>query len=131
MFRKLAIHLIIFAIFLQAGRDALAGLWYLVNQEAITEQHCINKYEPELMCQGKCYLQEVLEEQHQPEEQNPIKIPPSEERLPFLALPLLVHSYSEVAHLGHSLRHNFYYGLPRGRLLAFSLFQPPKGIMVH
>jgi len=127
MLHKLAISFLLIAIALQAGRDALAGLWFLANQEVITEQHCVNKYEPELMCHGKCYLQDVLEEQHQQEEQNPLKIPPSEERLPFLALPLFFNSFREAAYRDHLLSHNFYYGFPSGRLLAFSLFHPPRG----
>jgi hypothetical protein len=127
MLHKLAIYIILIAIFLQAGWDALAGLWFFANQQALTEQHCINRYEPELMCHGKCYLQEVLEEQHQQEEQNPVKIPPYEERLPFLVLPLFFNSYKGAAYSDHLLRHNFYYGLPAGRLLAFSFFHPPRG----
>lgn len=33
---------------------------FKVNQDEITEEHCINKDKPELNCDGKCYLKEQL-----------------------------------------------------------------------
>ena len=61
MIHRLLAILLIGALLLQSGREAVIGLWYRINQERITEQYCINKEEPLLMCQGKCYLQKVIE----------------------------------------------------------------------
>jgi hypothetical protein len=36
-------------------------LHFYMNQEAITETHCVNKDKPELNCNGQCHLQKLLE----------------------------------------------------------------------
>lgn len=125
MLRKLIIYFFVVAIAVQAGRDALTGLWYLANQKAITEQYCVNKAEPLLMCQGKCYLQNVLEEQHQPSDEHPFKLPASEERINFV-LPLTYSKKQFCLSLLSLKSSNFYYRLPKNRLAAFDLFHPPR-----
>lgn len=34
--------------------------YFYLNQEAITDQYCVNKNEPEKNCHGKCHLEKVL-----------------------------------------------------------------------
>ena len=125
MLHKLIIHILIIAIAIQTGRDALISLWFLANREAITDQYCINQDEPLLMCQGTCYLQNVLEEQHQPNDHNPLKIPSTEERISFI-LPLI--AYQRVQYIDVLLQRSgdFYYTLPKSRLAIASLFHPPQ-----
>ena len=43
---------------------------FKINQEFIIEFFCINKGEPELMCNGKCYLTKQLEETESPQNQD-------------------------------------------------------------
>lgn len=35
---------------------------YLRNQDIITDLFCINKAQPQMMCKGKCYLKQQLED---------------------------------------------------------------------
>ena len=45
---------------------------FYINQDAIAEEHCVNKEKPELNCHGQCHLQEVLTvDTPSPEEQSP------------------------------------------------------------
>lgn len=43
---------------------------YVVNQDYIAEYLCINKDKPEMHCDGKCYLMQMLEEQRNEKKQN-------------------------------------------------------------
>src|SRR5690606_2414529 len=43
---------------------------YVINQDYIAEYLCINKDKPEMHCDGKCYLMEMLDEQNQQKKQN-------------------------------------------------------------
>ncbi len=43
---------------------------YVINQDYIAEYLCINKDKPEIHCDGKCYLMEMLAEQNQQKKQN-------------------------------------------------------------
>ena len=86
MFHRLLAILLIGGLLLQSSREALIGLWFKSNQERIAEQHCINKDEPLLMCQGKCYLQKVIETEAREDAPGPAKRPAPEERMPFHAL---------------------------------------------
>ncbi|MEZ4979165.1 MAG: hypothetical protein R2772_07690 [Chitinophagales bacterium] len=47
-------------LFIISANHLLIFAWYLANQEAITEQFCVNKDKPELQCNGKCHLNDVL-----------------------------------------------------------------------
>lgn len=86
MFCRFIAFLLIGALALASGRDAVIGLWYLANRQRITEQYCINKNNPELMCQGKCHLQEVLEGSGSEEPEIPLLPILPQEQLPFHAL---------------------------------------------
>lgn len=42
-----------------SSRLAVFATWSL-HQEFITEQHCVNKAKPEMLCSGRCYLNDQL-----------------------------------------------------------------------
>jgi len=44
------------------SQQAVVVMHFKLNQIAITEQFCINKNNPELHCNGKCYLSKELQE---------------------------------------------------------------------
>ena len=126
MFHRLLAILVIGALLLQSGREAAIGLWFWANQQWVTEHYCVNKEEPLLMCQGKCYLQKVIETEAQKDASSPAKIPAPEERMPFHAIlsPRLLKAGFLVAPLlGKSI---FYYYSPHSVELASTLFRPPR-----
>lgn len=43
---------------------------YVINQDYIAEYLCINKDKPEMHCNGKCYLMEMLANENQEKKQN-------------------------------------------------------------
>ena len=55
---------ILFILFIafQAIHLPILSIWLSVNQEYIAENLCINRFEPELMCSGRCYVNEQTEE---------------------------------------------------------------------
>ncbi len=117
--------MLIGGLLLQSGREALIGLWFHANQEQIAEQYCINKEEPLLMCQGKCYLQKVIETEVGEDAPAPAKLPAPEERMPFYALlapRLLKAGFSVTSLSGNS---QFRYQPLYSAELAFTLFRPP------
>lgn len=123
--RPLAI-LLIGALLLQSGREAAIGLWFWVNQELLAEQYCINKDEPLLMCQGKCYLQKVIETESSEGNPFPAKIPAPEERMPFYALPAPRSLKAPFSRVLFSGKPDFYYQAPFSVELVLSLFRPPR-----
>ena len=127
MFHRLLAILVIGALLLQSGREAAIGLWFWANQQWVAEAYCINKDEPLLMCQGKCYLQKVIETEASEDSPAPAKIPAPEERMPFYALlapRLLKAGFSGTPRSGNS---QFSY-LPLYSVeLTASLFRPPWG----
>lgn len=125
MHHRLLLILLIGALFLQSGREAVIGLWFWANQEQVAERHCINKDEPLLMCQGKCFLQKVIETEPPEDAAGTAKMPVPEERAPFYALPvshLLKPGFSREELLGKS---GFYYLPPHSVEWSLSLFRPP------
>lgn len=43
---------------------------YELNKSAIVERFCVNKSQPELKCDGKCYLAQQLKAEREKQEQN-------------------------------------------------------------
>ena len=43
---------------------------YELNKSAIVESFCVNKSQPELKCDGKCYLAQQLKAEREKQEQN-------------------------------------------------------------
>jgi Na+/citrate or Na+/malate symporter len=73
---KKVISLIFLSLFsLQTFYSAGLIVWYMANQKAITQKHCINKKNPSLHCNGKCYLSKKIKEaEEKNEEKTNIKI---------------------------------------------------------
>jgi len=54
-------------ILIASIKDVVTIGHFYMNQEAITDLYCINKGKPEVMCSGKCYLTDSLQENHDEE----------------------------------------------------------------
>ncbi|MEM1319481.1 MAG: hypothetical protein AAGG75_04450 [Bacteroidota bacterium] len=39
---------------------SLLFTFYQIQKKQLTQEHCINLYQPELDCYGKCYIQEII-----------------------------------------------------------------------
>ena len=126
MIQRLLAILLIGALLLQSGREAAIGLWFWANQQWVAEAYCINKDEPLLMCQGKCYLQKVIETEVGEDAPASAKLPAPEERMPFHAIlsPRLLKAGFSIASLSGKLV--FYYHSPHSVELALTLFRPPR-----
>lgn len=127
MFQRILAILLIFGLLLQSGREALIGLWFRSNQEWLAEQYCVNKDEPLLMCQGKCYLQQVIETEQSEDMPSGAKMPAPEERMPFHALPAPRLSKADFFRTLFLSAPIFYYQAPNSVELISSLFRPPWG----
>lgn len=44
--------------------------WYRINKNYIASQLCVNKYRPQLHCDGKCFLAQKLKQAEQNEKEN-------------------------------------------------------------
>lgn len=94
---------------------------YVINHDYIVEYLCINQDKPEMNCDGKCYLMQMLEEKDQQKKQN---LPPIDLReypigfVEFLQLAVTVK-------LPFTTKTNTNYSDQYRYLLSHSLFHPP------
>jgi hypothetical protein len=76
MVRSLFVLLFIIALLTQWMSKSIITANYLVNQQRITAEKCINKKRPSKKCNGKCHLFKQLREQEQKENGNsPVTLP--------------------------------------------------------
>ncbi len=67
MFQKLLISAVLISQVLWLIRPVLPYAEYVLNYEYISEVLCINQDQPELECDGKCYLRKQIQQQSDPE----------------------------------------------------------------
>ena len=68
---KSLFHIFLCALLLMNGMvySVIQGS-YELNKSAIVESFCVNKSQPELKCDGKCYLAQQLKAEREKQEQN-------------------------------------------------------------
>lgn len=67
---KKTISVILLLIFsLQTFYSASVTLWFYVNQDTLSKKYCVNKYRPEMHCNGKCYLSKKIKAAEEKQEQ--------------------------------------------------------------
>lgn len=85
-----------FLILLTSSRDVVTYVSFYLNQDFISQNLCENRYKPEVMCHGKCVLNDSIAENHE-KENNKTPIPQQEERsvfiLPSIEITPKVHSF--------------------------------------
>lgn len=95
MFRWVTI-LMSFLILLTSSRDVVTYVSFYLNQDFISQNLCVNRYKPELMCYGKCVLNDSLAENHEKEDDK-MPIPQQEKRsvfiLPSIEINPKAHSF--------------------------------------
>lgn len=69
--KQVSVILLSLVFLLISARDWVDVAYYELNKEYITDVFCINKSKPEMLCSGKCYLGDQLEQNQQDEEQMP------------------------------------------------------------
>lgn len=103
------------------ARPVLPVAEFIINQDYIAEFLCINTDKPELACNGKCYLMQMLEEQENEKRQNLPPIDLSEYPIGFVNITFIaLKNASEIPITeSFSYRENYSY------LFGFSNFHPP------
>jgi hypothetical protein len=68
--KKIIAVILLLVFTLQTFYTTAFTVWFYANRKAIAKELCINKNQPELKCEGKCFLNKQLKEtsQHQDEE---------------------------------------------------------------
>jgi len=86
----------IFLILLVSLRDVATYLSFYLNQDYISQNLCKNRFKPEVMCKGKCVLNNSLAQNHQQDEDKK-PIPQQEEHsifiLPSIEISLKLHAF--------------------------------------
>lgn len=102
--------------------------WLAWHQEYVANELCINRFEPELMCSGSCYVQEVTSEALG-QEQTGKPLPAQDNRLP-ITPPLAGHL--SLAIPTASISHSAVFPAVRQPLPALfcsGIFHPPRFIV--
>ncbi|QLE01440.1 hypothetical protein HX109_07630 [Galbibacter sp. BG1] len=95
---------------------------YVVNHDYIAEYLCINKDRPEMHCDGKCYLMQMLEEENQQKKQNLPAIDLREYPIGFVSFLSLENTgYSIIPEKKTTLYFNKY-----SFLASYKYFHPPS-----
>jgi hypothetical protein len=63
--RKIVAILLLINLSLVGFYNLVQWTTFILNQEKITEQFCVNKEKPELKCNGKCHLAKQLENEEE------------------------------------------------------------------
>ncbi|MCP3927843.1 MAG: hypothetical protein GY705_01945 [Bacteroidetes bacterium] len=61
--------------------DVVVFLSFKVNQDFIAEFLCVNKFEPEVMCSGKCFLNDQLDKSREKEQEIPYSVSENKQSL--------------------------------------------------
>lgn len=94
---------------------------YVINQDYIAEYLCINKDKPDMHCDGKCYLMQMLEEENQQKKQN---LPPIDLREYPIGFVQVLQLDEQIETLSIPTQ-NISYIEQYSYLLNHSLFHPP------
>lgn len=109
-------------LFTLSARDLLIWVSFKLDQAVIADKWCINKYEPELSCAGKCFLLQQL---------IPIKSQPETPVLPVEGLPKVIYLFDPVLNLqsvtpGNLAASNFGQQVFDPLMLTAEIFHPPE-----
>ena len=98
---------------------------FIINQDYIAEFLCINTDKPELECNGKCYLMQMLQEQEDEKKQNLPRIDLSEYPFGFVDISGIPKIKTFEIHISSFFdnTNNYCY------LYRFSDFHPPSFIL--
>ena len=94
---------------------------YVVNQDYIAEYLCINKDKPEMHCDGKCYVMQMLEEQRNEKKQNLPSIDLREYPIGFVTVLTLENTTFSPSDLKNTNNYTNKYSF----LNSYQYFHPP------
>lgn len=72
--RNILVFLLAFSIGLQHTMQLSLFAWYSINKQVIAEKLCVNKANPKLHCEGKCYLGKQLQKAEEGEKKSAANI---------------------------------------------------------
>lgn len=73
--RSFVLISIAFIFLLQPASKLIIAIQFYINQEHIAQTMCVNRNKPEVLCSGKCVLNNMMEASEESEKQ---QIPPSQ-----------------------------------------------------
>ncbi len=121
-----AIPLLLLTVSQVAFLPALTA-WLTYNKAYIASELCENRFEPELMCSGRCYVQEVTSAALG-QEQDGAKVPATEEIRTGLSPFLMAHNVLSVERVLPATLPILPDALVlRPQLRASGVFHPPRG----
>ena len=129
MMRKRISLLLLFLVLLLAGKEVLWLSSFQLLQRQIADRWCINKYDAELMCGGRCYLYQQLEDWNKAGES------PTEFKITRLATVLwyVAPKWTASFGKGHAFRwsrkRQFLYRALLDRLFNITPFIPPESLL--
>ncbi|NJO01941.1 MAG: hypothetical protein HC880_09835 [Bacteroidia bacterium] len=106
------------------------GLYFVLNQNYIEQQLCINRAQPEMHCQGKCYLTQKI---HQYEDSQGEGVPLSEQEMAWYPLSLYVEQgfyWVMSPYDASEPKARAYYWEPVVLALVTKIFHPPRDQLI-
>ncbi len=122
--KKWGAILLVFLLLLNIFNNATIFVLYKINQAKITELFCINKDKPELQCNGKCHLKEVIKEQQKEKKELPFSTNLETRQVVLLFVQQL--STIEIHPIKEKKSHHFYYNFSLKEYLSRPDILPPK-----
>ena len=98
-------------------------LSYLLNKDFITQNYCINRFAPEQMCYGKCYLEKKLNDLSS--ENSPMALVTSDLHQDFKVIALPKTYFREGSQKIDTYIHSFRFLSPESSFLPEEIFHPP------
>ena len=120
LFKRFTIGLLIFAVFATNFSSALVWVGFKVNQNYIAQNLCVNRFNPNLHCNGKCYFMRKIKEAEQKEKNAESQSQKYKFQEAFFTAKNEIHFYSRVLQVMQPATHRL--TLP---LIALPIFQPP------
>ena len=120
LLKRLTIGLLIFAVFATNFSSALVWVGFKLNQNYIAQNLCINRFNPNLHCNGKCYFMRKIKEAEQKEKNTESQSQKYKFQEAFFTPKNEVRFYSSVLQVILPATHRL--ALP---LITLSIFQPP------
>ncbi|MEM7381732.1 MAG: hypothetical protein AAF361_11115 [Bacteroidota bacterium] len=122
--KKAGVYFLVFLYVLAMYRPVAPVFEYVINQDYIAEFFCINQDKPELDCNGKCYLMQMLDEQNDEKQRNLPSILMEEYPIGFVILLNLNSTENQLPKKSPAAFYLKHYGY----LYSFENFHPPTSL---
>lgn len=108
-------YIFLFVMLFALGLRPSVILHWKINQDFITEKYCVNKDQPMLNCNGKCYLSQQLEQLELKEKEEREQYPSPQQKVENTSIIFFVTEFKRIdltdnllTHQNYSFYINFY-----------------------